>query len=1020
MPDDTTDVEKRDWTRILLVACCVLAAVVAALMVPALASDDVAGTPIDSVLPGERFDDNEGESGSGGLGSGGFGALNPGDRTGVGGDTGLDNGTFASNDTEVHFEVQSSQPAYWRTGAYGTYTGTGWERNGATEPYEGPLQTTGLTSERLEFDVTLEEPARALPTVWQPRSISGVRDLTVTDTGGVRSEDVLPSGTTFTGTTFLQENDVDLLRAAGREYPTEIERRYTQLPPGTPERVGELTAQLTADDETAYDAAMTVQHWLRTEKEYSLAASRQSDHIADTFIFEMEAGYCEYFATAMTTMLRSQGIPARYAVGYSTGQPTGDSTYEVRAMNAHAWVEVYFPDVGWVKFDPTPGGSRLAAQSAVLEDELGEAVDLQEPGSPGERFRPGEIQSLNETDDSNEGNSDGAYDISLNRTAVPGMAVEVEVTHEGEPVVAAPVSVNGEAVGQTGISGTVDIVVPDDEELHITVGEPELIFVDDTPQEADLNESMVESGMNLTVVGNESWDDTEFNVPFDKYSLNESLTGDAESDSENESSDQEVLAIGSAGGVASGDGRLYGPRQNDGVPSLEPTASEGTDTRTTQEAEANATYSIETDATVTVSGDVFPGETVTVSATVGDVAIPDADVLVNGTRVATTGDGGRAEIPLPDDPGEVRIEVEREAVSGETTVALPELELTVETGVLTLPLGTATAEVRAGDRPVVDAPIEVNGDRVATTGTDGTAEVRLPLSVSATVEASSYGMTEQATVTGLVRNLVLVLGATALVVGLPVAAVRRREFSLRGGVARLRWGVQATVRYAQLALVAVARHGDEWLWLGVARMRASVLTLLDALRGRVEPAELSRSFVAWLRAKRRRIRLVLGRSAGGENRNDEPVEQGIRKAWQEFLTHVSVSQPSTHTPGELATHAVESDGLPAAPVRTLVDAFREVEYGARPERDRLARVERALDAIEPHAEEDATGATTRTVDSRADGQVGVGDGPGREQVTTDGGTGGTVDGDAEGTVDGETGRSDGSNPPDRSSTGGEP
>lgn len=72
----------------------------------------------------------------------------------------------------------------------------------------------------------------------------------------------------------------------------------------------------------------------------------------------MDAGYCTYYATTMVTMLRSQGVPARFVVGYTTGEQVGDDRYRVRGLNSHAWVQVYFPDVGWVRFDPTPAGPR--------------------------------------------------------------------------------------------------------------------------------------------------------------------------------------------------------------------------------------------------------------------------------------------------------------------------------------------------------------------------------------------------------------------------------------------------------------------------------------------------------------------------------------------------------------------------------------------------------------------------------------------------------------------------------------
>jgi len=114
---------------------------------------------------------------------------------------------------------------------------------------------------------------------------------------------------------------------------------------------------------------------LRSEYEYSLDVDRPRGDVADAFLFEMEAGYCTYFATTMVTMLRTQGIPARFAVGYTPGEETVDGEWTVRGYNSHAWVETYVPEHGWVQFDPTPAEPRETAENAVLDPEAGEDGD---------------------------------------------------------------------------------------------------------------------------------------------------------------------------------------------------------------------------------------------------------------------------------------------------------------------------------------------------------------------------------------------------------------------------------------------------------------------------------------------------------------------------------------------------------------------------------------------------------------------------------------------------------------------
>jgi protein-glutamine gamma-glutamyltransferase len=111
-----------------------------------------------------------------------------------------------------------------------------------------------------------------------------------------------------------------------------------------------------------YDTVMALTTYLQHNYQYS----QQLGHVpagrdpVDWFLFDVKIGYCEQFATAETLMLRSLGIPARLATGYSTGDydPVLDQSI-VRERDAHAWVEVWFPNDGWVPVDPSPGFSAL-------------------------------------------------------------------------------------------------------------------------------------------------------------------------------------------------------------------------------------------------------------------------------------------------------------------------------------------------------------------------------------------------------------------------------------------------------------------------------------------------------------------------------------------------------------------------------------------------------------------------------------------------------------------------------------
>jgi len=147
------------------------------------------------------------------------------------------------------------------------------------------------------------------------------------------------------------------LRTAGSNYPPAIRAQYLQMPELDP-RVVELARQATSAAANPYDKAVALQSYLQTRYQYTLDQGSISarDPLAN-FLFVRKAGHCEYFATAMTVMLRTLGIPARYINGFQVGEYNdvgGD--FIVRASDAHSWVEAYFPGRGWITFDPTPSG----------------------------------------------------------------------------------------------------------------------------------------------------------------------------------------------------------------------------------------------------------------------------------------------------------------------------------------------------------------------------------------------------------------------------------------------------------------------------------------------------------------------------------------------------------------------------------------------------------------------------------------------------------------------------------------
>ncbi len=132
--------------------------------------------------------------------------------------------------------------------------------------------------------------------------------------------------------------------------------RYYQLPAELPERVKRLALEITSSTKNDYDRVKAIEVYLATNYKYTLepGTTPKGRDFVDYFLFDLKQGYCTYYASAMTVLTRSLGIPARYVEGYVLPtQPVEGTTYEVTNSQAHAWVEVYFEGLGWIPFEPT-------------------------------------------------------------------------------------------------------------------------------------------------------------------------------------------------------------------------------------------------------------------------------------------------------------------------------------------------------------------------------------------------------------------------------------------------------------------------------------------------------------------------------------------------------------------------------------------------------------------------------------------------------------------------------------------
>jgi len=285
--------------------------------------------------------------------------------------------------SEVRFLVDAEDSGYWRARSYDVYESWGWT---STVDYEQSLspgepisyhtvspESNTLTynvEHRLTTDIVLSNGnilTVSIPVKLQtPLPLSeGFQDITAI----VGAQTIGPYESYQVVTDFTIVTPEDLTKA-GEEYPAWVNSRYLQLPNGLPERVRELSEDITHEAQTPYDKAIAIKDYLsKFEYEHRVQAPPEGSDGVDYFLFTVERGVCTNFASAMAVMLRSVGVPARLASGYFRGEldeVTGK--YIVRGLNSHAWTEVYFPNYGWIIFEPTPTRPQATTEGISGED----------------------------------------------------------------------------------------------------------------------------------------------------------------------------------------------------------------------------------------------------------------------------------------------------------------------------------------------------------------------------------------------------------------------------------------------------------------------------------------------------------------------------------------------------------------------------------------------------------------------------------------------------------------------------
>lgn len=276
------------------------------------------------------------------------------------------------------------RPLYWRATAYDTFTLRGWSsstpaqaaRPAGSEILDDTFDDIPETSERVTATFRVEPQSNLFRVAFSPIDPLAIdRDTTLVLAGadGWFQSIAIGGGAPYTVTAALPRvADVEggltnnRLRAAGTNYPAEIRARYLGIPAGAlgpTARALLVELEERADEanlETPFDkATLMVDEFHSRRYRYEtnvLGVCDDQPSIVECFAAE-RVGYCEYYASTMAILLRAQGIPSRLVEGFLPGKIDRGTGRETITMGAaHAWVEVYFPGIGWHLFDPTGGG----------------------------------------------------------------------------------------------------------------------------------------------------------------------------------------------------------------------------------------------------------------------------------------------------------------------------------------------------------------------------------------------------------------------------------------------------------------------------------------------------------------------------------------------------------------------------------------------------------------------------------------------------------------------------------------
>jgi hypothetical protein len=812
------------------------------------------------------------DSKSSSSGSGGSGGATSGlsmDQSSTGGQVSLSNKVVAI--------VETPQIRKLKMASYDGYSGDGWNRNYEMRDYSEPV--IKAEGKELVQKIHLNRTLENLVSVWKPQSIDGIEsEIKISDGGQIQVSEPLDPGDTYTVTSRVSRPSSSELKSTKGSYPEKIEQKYTKLPDSVPSRVKEKTSEIVEGEESTYAKVKEIEQWMAENKNYSLNAPDNPSGmgLAEHFIFNTDKGYCAYYATTTAVMLRTQDIPTRYVSGYAGGERNENGNYVVRKKHAHAWIEVYFPEHGWVSFDPTSGSSseyQEAHQSQQEDSPTKEDIKKEEDQQKKQDKKKQENKTeKQENQTKEENNQKPDYSLKLvTEEPVPGSPATVKLVK----------TVSGQT---TSVSGA-----------EIAIENEELTTSD--------------KGTASSTVPYEEWFNSSY--PGHDAELGVKLPTEIEVETEGRIPGEEANVTARIGDVPVDGGsvqmnEVYTTQTSAGSAKVTLPWSESVNISISKGAASGRTsVDVIDDLEVYNLTRTLPSRDATFGVKVRQKPVKRAKAEFNSSKLGRTSETGTFTAEMPSRPGNYTYSFSKGEASGSIKVEIENLTVEADPqGPVPLPMGETAVRVKVGQEPAGNVTVSYSG-RDITTDEKGVVEVSNPLKNRVSFTASEFGQRDTAEVTNLFLNLAVIIFSISGLLAIPSYLLYRRGIQLSDFKLLLK---KLRDRGIGLVFDAAILFGEK----------------LSGLLGKAYHA-LRHPKIAYNRLKQRAKAASTLRSIS----SDSETSINIDEAWNVLKQNTTLRNLPYHTPGEIKRHAINVDGLPEEAVDEVVDAFRGEKYAHR-------------------------------------------------------------------------------------------